>query len=60
MNDEERMKYLKNRLYYVLHKEEVNKNRKLYKRQAWSERKDNPKNKCKGINNEEQMVEYVQ
>lgn len=53
MNDEERMKYLKNRLYYVLHKEEVNKNRKLYKRQAWSERKDNPKNKSKGINNED-------
>ncbi len=53
MNDEERMKHLKNKLYYILHKEDVNQKRKLYKRQPWSERKDNPKNKSKGINNEE-------
>lgn len=34
----------KNRLYYITHKEQINKNRKKYKRQTWSERKDNPKN----------------
>ena len=51
MNDEERLKYLKNKLYYILHKEEVNKKRRVYKRQPWSERKDNPKNKSKDINN---------
>jgi hypothetical protein len=33
------------RLYYILHKPEINKNRKKYKRQPWSLRKDNPKNK---------------
>jgi hypothetical protein len=54
--DEKRLQQLKNRLYYIEHKEEVNKNRKLYKRQAWSERKDNPKNKSKGINNEDYMI----
>lgn len=53
MNDEERLKYLKNRLYYIEHKDDVNSKRKSYKRQPWSERKDNPKNKRKDINNEE-------
>lgn len=33
---------LKNRLYYIEHKDEINKNRKKYKRQTWRERADNP------------------
>lgn len=33
------------RLYYILNKDVVNKNRKKYKRQTWNERKDNPRNK---------------
>ncbi len=32
------------RLYYITHKDDINKRRKNYKRQVWSERKDNPKN----------------
>jgi len=35
----------KARLYYITHKEQINKNRKKYKRQSWNERMDNPKNK---------------
>lgn len=37
-----------NRLYYILNKDKVNAKRKTYKRQKWSERADNPKNK-KGV-----------
>jgi hypothetical protein len=43
MSDE--IQRLQNRLYYITHKDEVNKKRKNYKRQPWSERADNPKNK---------------
>lgn len=32
------------RLYYITHKDDINKRRSNYKRQVWSERKDNPKN----------------
>lgn len=32
---------------YLLNKKKINKQRKSYKRQSWSERKDNPKNKKK-------------
>jgi len=32
---------LKNRLYYTDHKDEINKNRKRYRRQRWAERADN-------------------
>lgn len=35
------------RLYYITHKDEINQNRKKYRRQPWAERKDNPKNKEK-------------
>jgi len=52
MNDIDQIKEMnkhiekkKNRLYYILHKDEINRNRKKYKRQPWSERKDNPRNK---------------
>ena len=43
--DNTRLSQLINRLYYIEHKDEVNANRKKYKRQAWADRKDNPKNK---------------
>jgi hypothetical protein len=43
--DKTRLSLLINRLYYIEHKDEVNANRKKYKRQAWADRKDNPKNK---------------
>jgi len=36
---------LQSKLYYISHKDEINKKRKLYKRQPWSMRADNPKNK---------------
>ena len=32
-------------LYYLNNKDKLNKNRKKYKRQAWKDRADNPKNK---------------
>jgi len=38
---------LQSRLYYIKNKKEHNKKRKLYKRQKWKDRKDNPKNKKK-------------
>ena len=45
----EEIKHKKNllwsKLYYINHKDEVNKKRKNYKRQTWAERADNPKNK---------------
>lgn len=46
MNDEDakELQRLRSRLYYITHPD-VNKKRKRYKRQPWSERKDNPKNK---------------
>lgn len=55
--DEKRLQQLKNRLYYIEHKDDINNKRKSYKRQPWSERKDNPKNKGKDINNEDYMRE---
>lgn len=44
-SDKTRLSKLINRLYYIEHKDVVNSNRKKYKRQAWADRKDNPKNK---------------
>jgi len=46
-NDEtkKRIGNLQSKLYYINNKEEHNKKRKNYKRQAWEDRKDNPKNK---------------
>ena len=35
-------------LYYMLNANNVNKKRKNYKRQAWKDRADNPKNINKG------------
>jgi hypothetical protein len=55
--DEKRLQQLKNRLYYIEHKDDINKKRKSYKRQPWSERKDNPKNKRKDINNQGNIIE---
>lgn len=36
---------LQSKLYYIENKTKHNKKRKTYKRQAWKDRKDNPKNK---------------
>ena len=36
---------LQNRLYYISNTDEINENRKKYKRQTWPERADNPANK---------------
>ena len=47
-NDLETKKRIGNlqcKLYYINNKEKHNKKRKNYKRQAWEDRKDNPKNK---------------
>jgi hypothetical protein len=35
---------LTNKLYYINNKENINKKRKLYKRQTWKERADNKRN----------------
>ncbi len=45
--DKKRLAQLINRLYYIENKSVINSNRKKYKRQAWADRKDNPKNKEK-------------
>ena len=41
----QKISLLQRKLYYIENKSQVNKNRKNYKRQAWADRKDNPKNK---------------
>jgi hypothetical protein len=41
----QKISLLQRKLYYIENKPQVNKNRKNYKRQAWADRKDNPKNK---------------
>ena len=43
----QKISLLQRKLYYIENKSQVNKNRKNYKRQAWADRKDNPKNKGK-------------
>ena len=43
MSLKEHITKLNCKLYYVEHKDEVNKNRKNYSRQTWDERTDNPK-----------------
>jgi hypothetical protein len=43
--NKKRITKLQMRLYYIQHKDEINQNRKKYRRQPWAERKDNPKNK---------------
>ena len=47
--NKEKISLLQRKLYYIENKSQVNKNRKNYKRQAWADRKDNPKNKEKII-----------
>ena len=39
---------LRDKMNYILHKDERNNKRKTYKRQAWKDRSDNPKNINKG------------
>ena len=41
----QKISLLQRKLYYIENKSQVNQNRKNYKRQAWADRKDNPKNK---------------
>ena len=43
----QKISLLQRKLYYIENKSQVNQNRKNYKRQAWADRKDNPKNKGK-------------
>jgi hypothetical protein len=45
--DKIRLSLLINRLYYIEHKDEVNANRKKYKRQAWEDRKDKETDKAR-------------
>jgi len=40
---EKTIQQLASRLYYLENKDNLNQKRKLYKRQAWGERADNPK-----------------
>ena len=40
---------LQSKLYYIENKTKHNKKRKIYKRQAWKDRKDNPKNMTTSI-----------
>ena len=45
VDDRKKIGNLQSKLYYIENKTEHNKKRKTYKRQAWADRKDNPKNK---------------
>lgn len=45
VDDRKKIQNLQDKLYYIENKTEHNKKRKTYKRQAWADRKDNPKNK---------------
>ncbi len=49
MNDvQKEIQRLRDKMNYILHKEERNLKRKNYKRQTWKDRADNPKNKKNG------------
>jgi len=45
MDNKKKIGNLQSKLYYIENKTKHNKKRKTYKRQAWKDRKDNPKNK---------------
>jgi len=49
LDNKKKIGNLQSRLYYIENKTKHNKKRKTYKRQAWKDRKDNPKNMTTSI-----------
>ncbi len=49
MDNKKKIGNLQSKLYYIENKTKHNKKRKTYKRQAWKDRKDNPKNMTTSI-----------